>query len=547
MSSSSSFSSSSLVFVSSSSPPPRSPHDPTQFPAADALRLIGEYCLTASKLHHLSLASKHYYHSLSHPLCWQCWKLSFNVSDCRLTLFPLLSPFKQHHFPHSSLENISSRYTLLKNITHLDVNSFSNGAVLLSLLHLFPSFSSMTISMNIANNERNRSWTTKWFDTLPVSFFSTARDVSIASFPISLLQRILPSYFSSLIHFHLSIDGTVSPSSTPIQLPSSLKHLQIDCRCGLQLFVLPSTLETLYCTSLSSLSHCFFAPQQDFLPELKYLHWFMEEVEESSTTIAPTVSAPQLETIEVGVSDSIDRSAPMTVPFLCSSLHHITLHLFHNTVLGAFQVIPHHSIASLKSLRFDSYAPFGDVVTHSTLPPLYPLLLQLITTLPVFPSLRIISFDAALLSDPSADRNDPSLIDENDRAMKAFATFCMAEKNKFPVLEYVGEKRFSIHQTHYTSQPPADLERVMDEFLEEREKESKDTNNELKPEKELEYSTTSSNNSSNDSSESDLDEEKNSEQTATPVTASNTKKRSNSPSSSSDLTSLSSAKRSHHS
>lgn len=50
----------------------------------------------------------------------------------------------------------------------------------------------------------------------------------------------------------------------------------------------------------------------------------------------------------------------------------------------------------------------------------------------------------------------------------------MKEKNKFPVLEYVGEKEFIVTQAHYSSQPPVDSEEKIERFLLERKKEAEE-------------------------------------------------------------------------
>lgn len=454
--------SSSLSSVSSllvSSPPPL--HHSANYPAPDALRLIGEYCVTARSLHRFTLVSQHYYASLSHPLCWRRWRLIVCKYHCVLapSVSSSISFSNSYEFLFSSLKNVCSQHTLLKHLTHLYIRSFRLGAVLSSLLRLFPSFSSMTLEFS---SPADINTATEWFSTLTEHFFSTALNVSFSSFPPSFLRRVVPTFFPSLIH--LLIDGYSTATPVAIFLPSSLKHVKLDYNAS---FVLPSTIESFHCEKIFCLSHCSFTPDEYSLNELKYFQW-----RSAVQTITPTISAPQLESI-IYSARRIRFTRPIIVPFLCSNLKHITLDLPYNTALQVFRFIPEHSVASLNTFHCNSISLLND--THAASHLLFnDIFLQWSSTLPVLSSLKIISFflPGIEYGPPAVETIEYKKKKNRREIIETFSEFCMKEaKHKFPVLEYVGEEKFIVTQSHYSSRPPVDLEEEMNKFIQERKKE----------------------------------------------------------------------------
>lgn len=220
--------------------------------------------------------------------------------------------------------------------------------------------------------------------------------MSLTDCHISLLPPLgLPSLFPSLTQLTLSVDGE-SFLFTPIRLPSSLKHCKIYCFYCEQPSILPSTIETIDCHPMNALSHCSFTPDEHSLPELKYFRWFIGMITQQTgdvIIIPPALSALQLETILFAACSRVPVSSlelsPTAAPHqVHCHLHHIQLWLPDNTVLGVFQFIPEHVVASLKTLYFYASFVFENPNTSSA-PSLNALLTQWCFTLPVFSSLKI--------------------------------------------------------------------------------------------------------------------------------------------------------------
>lgn len=293
----------------------------------------------------------------------------------------------------------------------------------------------------------------EWFNSLPSKqLLSTALSVSLSDIPNSLLRTLLPSYFPSLVQLNLSVQGG-SPVSPTIHLPPSLKHCYIHCY-NQQLFVIPSTIEILRCGSLHSLSFCRFTPQKRFFPELKCFSW--DSIDLTHIVSPPTISAPHLESIQFDWSPDL-AFCPITVPFLCSNLQHITIaDVQDDATLCSFHLIPEHSVASVRSFYVSGDSLFGGIESVYNLSYLNNELTQWSSTLAVFSSLKIISFTIKKKYNRTMMRIS---------GFEAFCEFCLKEKNKFPALEYVGETEFNIGQDHYSSQSSFDLEQKIENFL----------------------------------------------------------------------------------